>query len=185
MRRHLVEAADACGAVVAAIGAEDWQRRTPCAEWTVRELLNHVVATTTKFSDFAAGLTDAPRPPAGDVLGDDPAAAYDAARVRSADAWRTADLGRTCRMSFRTFSASEAAAVNAFDLIVHAWDLARAVGAAVPSASDALLDVATAVARRLVTPDAIDAGCYAPPPGTPGTGGWDALLLLTGRCPTP
>jgi uncharacterized protein (TIGR03086 family) len=146
-------------------------------------VLNHVVATTTKFSVFARGLTDSPRTPVGDLLGDDPLCAFERCRTSSADAWGRVDLHRACRLPFGTFPASEAAAINAFDVLVHTWDIARAV--AVPfEPAPRLTHLAYRAAVRLVTPEAIAAGHYEPMAERPPLSvapTWADVLAVTGR----
>lgn len=146
-------------------------------------MLNHVVATTTKFSWFASGFTDSPRAPVGDLLGDDPMRAFERCRRSSADAWGSADLLRACRLPFGTFPAPEAAAINAFDVVVHTWDIARAVALPFEPPSG-LVTLAYKVAVRLVTPEAVAAGQYArmaEHPPLSGTPTWRGVLALTGR----
>lgn len=149
-------------------------------------MLNHVIATTTKFSQFASGLTDSPRTPIGDLLGDAPLPSFERCRASSADAWLTVDLQRTCRLPFGTFTASDAAAINAFDVLVHTWDIACTVGVTFQPCPR-LTDLAYRVALRLVTAEAVADGQYAPPVGglpaycTPPS--WHHVLALTGRQP--
>lgn len=179
---QLAQALDICGDVVNALRDTDLCRRTPCQEWTVRQLLNHVVATTSKFSDFAASSTDAPRTPEGNLLGADPASAFAAARTRRAAAWEHADMSRTCHLPFGTFTAGQVVAINLFDVLVHAWDLSMAVDQPLATPPAELVTTALSVADRLVTNDAVEAGVYAHRPLRPvREEGWDGLLSRTGR----
>jgi uncharacterized protein (TIGR03086 family) len=111
----------------------------------------------------------------------DPSSAYAAARGRAALAWARADSRRTCHLPFGDFSALQAAAIAAFDVLVHAWDLAQALETDIKPPSERLLTVATSVAERLVTADAIAAGFYAPADPSPDVAGWGTLLGRTGR----
>lgn len=122
----LRDALDGAREVVRRLSPTDWSRPTACASWSTRDVLNHMVATTTKFSAFAAGETASPRTPRGDLLGEDPLAAFEACCATSLEARRSADLRRTCRLPFGTFTAPDAAAINAFDVSVLTWDLAQA-----------------------------------------------------------
>jgi len=172
------------GRILRTLDEAAWSRSTPCAEWDVRQLVNHVVATTTKFSQFAEGCTDAPRTPGYDMLGDSCIDAFDAAVDRSRRAWLTCDPGRICRLPFGQFTAFDIAAINLFDVLVHAWDLATAVNLTVVSPPQDLVTVANSVACRLVTPEAIGMGIYARPEGDTGSGpAWAAALRRTGRAP--
>ncbi len=146
--------------VVRRLRQTDWDRPTVCSLWSTRDVLNHIVATTTKFSAFAAGETDSPRTPRGDLLGEDPMAALEACCATSVKSWQTADLRRTCRLPFGTLTAPEAAAINAFDVSVHTWDTAQAANL-VHEPSTSLTALAYGVARQLVTPEAVALGQYA------------------------
>lgn len=178
---QLARAASFAAAVVAQIREEDLGRPTPCTEWDVRALLNHLLATTTKFTDFALALTDAPVTPRGDLLGADPVGAFDTEVRRSVGAWTDADLGRTCRMPFGEFSAGEAAGINVFALLVHAWDLAQALGTQLPEPDPDLVAVAAAAADRLVTDEAVEQGMYAASDAGAGVPDLAAVVRRTGR----
>ena len=177
----LAEATAILGNVLARVADSDWAAPTPCAGWSVRELLNHVVATLTKFSDFAEGLTDAPRTPPGDMLAPDAYSAYAAARTRALEAWAGTDPERRCRLPFGDFSAPQAAAIAAFDLLVHAWDLGQALGTGAEPPSQRLRAVAISVAECLVTEQAVADGFYAAPSPSSDVAGWGDLLGRTGR----
>ena len=183
---QLAQALELCVVVVGTLRPDGLTRPTACTDWTVRQLVNHVVATTSKFSDFAEARTDSPRTPRGDLLGTHPRRAFLDAVTRSRTAWERADLRRTCRLPFGEFSAGQAAAINLFDALVHVWDLASAVAEPLPPPSDELVQIALCVAEELVTPAAVDAGFYRhPEQAAPAASAWDALLLRTGRRPVP
>jgi hypothetical protein len=82
----------------------------------VRDVLNHSIGVTIKFTGFAAGATDHPRPPAGDLVGSDHALALRSAAGSGRAAWASADMTRRCHLSFGTFPASLAAGINLFDV---------------------------------------------------------------------
>ena len=76
---------------VGRVQAHQWQAPTPCADWDVRTLVDHVVRWNTLVPDFLAGqsMDDMVAPMARDVLGDDPA--------RSGGGIRPSRRGRVCR----------------------------------------------------------------------------------------
>src|SRR5947208_3645732 len=61
-------------AVIAGVRPEQLDDKTPCAEWTVRDLLEHMIGVVAGLGGAAAGQ---PRTPF--ELGDDPARQFDAA----------------------------------------------------------------------------------------------------------
>jgi uncharacterized protein (TIGR03086 family) len=178
---EVAEATAVLADVLSHVSASDWVAPTPCPGWSVAQVLNHVVATLTKFSDFAEGQTAAPRTPTGDLLSPDARTAFAAARARALAAWANPEPERRCQLPFGEFSAAQAASIAAFDVLLHAWDIAQAVGAPISAPSERLRTVATSVAERLVTPEAIADGFYAQPRRGPEVPGWGDLLWRTGR----
>jgi uncharacterized protein (TIGR03086 family) len=75
----LDRASGAVGELITRIGADQWTAPTPCSEWTVRDVVNHLVAMNLVF---AALLDGGAMPERGaDHLGDDPVAAYQSSAV--------------------------------------------------------------------------------------------------------
>ena len=70
------------GELLRAVTADQWEARTPCAGWTVRDLVNHLVGENRWIPPLLAGSTvaDVGGELDGDLLGADPVAAWDAAR---------------------------------------------------------------------------------------------------------
>lgn len=170
--------------VICCLGAPDLDKPTPCAEWSARDLLNHVLATTEKFTSFARGVTDDPRTPMGDLIETSPLASLERCRSDSAAAWTTTDLARRCRLPFGDFSSAQALAINVFDVSVHSWDLAETMGIEFQP-PERVVAVVDSVAQRLVTTSAIEQGYYAEPHphssiGPDGTR-WLRALARTGR----
>jgi hypothetical protein len=69
--RALLAALDVQARTGQRIGRGQLSLGTPCPLWPVREVINHSIGVTLKFASFAAGHTDHPRAPAGDLVGDD------------------------------------------------------------------------------------------------------------------
>lgn len=117
---------------VHAVGPARWGDPTPCTEWTVRDLVNHLTAEQLWVPPLldGAAIEDLGDSLDGDVLGDDPAAAWDAAATAAREAFAAPGaLKRTVRLSYGPTSADAYAAQMTADAVVHAWDLARAIGA--------------------------------------------------------
>jgi uncharacterized protein (TIGR03086 family) len=79
--RPLAAALDGTGRLVAAVRADQWQLPTPCTDWTVRRLLDHLVggnrlATRVLRGEPLPPLDQLGRRGAEDQLGGDPPAAY-------------------------------------------------------------------------------------------------------------
>jgi uncharacterized protein (TIGR03086 family) len=121
--------------IVRNVRPEQLDAPTPCPDWDVRALANHVLSTlwsaAAAFSDTEPDFTV---PPGGvpdrDLVGDDLRAAYDAAADAAlAAARREGVLDRPHRT---VFGGESPGAMLAFlttgDTLLHGWDLAQATG---------------------------------------------------------
>jgi uncharacterized protein (TIGR03086 family) len=109
---------------IAGVPDDAWDTPTPCADWSVRDLVSHVVATQGMFRGLVG--RDTPEvDPATDPLG---AWATVSGLVQS-DLDDPERAGTTFEGHFGTQSFEQAVDrfLN-FDLVVHGWDLARATG---------------------------------------------------------
>ncbi|HZA76744.1 MAG TPA: TIGR03086 family metal-binding protein [Acidimicrobiales bacterium] len=106
-----------------------WDAPTPCQDWDVRTLVNHVVYEDVWTVPMMEGATveEVGDRFEGDLLGDDPVAAAraaaDAATIAAASGLVA---GRTVHLSFGDAPAEEYAYQLAADHLVHGWDLAAA-----------------------------------------------------------
>jgi uncharacterized protein (TIGR03086 family) len=100
---------------------------TPCADWDVRATLDHLVSATWLFTMVNKG--GAVGEDVGDVIGDNSASAVAAAAAANLGSWRQSDAFEGDRTyPFGTFPAPAAALVNLEEVVVHAWDIAKATG---------------------------------------------------------
>lgn len=180
------EALDLFGDRVRTVRDDQWDAPTPCTDWAVRDLVDHLVSEQLwvpwKVRDGATveavgDVFD------GDVLGSDPVAAWDTSARASRDAFAAPGvLDHTVHLSFGDTTAAVYCAQMVTDLAVHTGDLSRAIGADERLPKDVL-----EFAVGEVTPYAADlakTGFFAapakPPPGAdPQT----ELLCLLGRAP--
>jgi len=157
------------------IAVPDLSLASPCQGWTVHQVMTHSIGVTRKFSEFAAGRTDAPRTPQGDLIGADHRAALQTAADTARRAWAQADLRRRCRLPFGRFTARQAAGINLFDVLAHTWDVATAVGLTVVC-PDELWDAALAAAADTLGRDR-DHRHYGPAVASP-VGGSPMVCFL-------
>lgn len=111
---------------------DQWTAPTPCTEWNVRHLVNHMVRGNLNYVDLLAGGTREPflHLRDADALGDDPLAAYTASVQLVAEAFsRPGALDQVLDYPLGKVTGRQALAVRATDSVIHAWDLAQAVGA--------------------------------------------------------
>src|SRR6478752_1334000 len=119
---------DAVGELIADVRPDQWAAPTPCADWTVRRLVDHLIGMNRVFT---ALLSDQPPPsrPAADHIEVDPVGAYrdSAARLQAAFE-RPGTLERPYRGPLGAATGAERLQIRLYDLIAHGWDLARATG---------------------------------------------------------
>ncbi len=162
---------------------ESLTRATPCGNWDVLGVINHLAAVTEKFGRFAAGSTGPIRQLRGDLVGDQPAQSFRRIVEAALGSWRDHPraLETVCILPFGRFDGATAAGISLFDAVVHRWDIA--VGADLDHAmNDELAAVALPVAQLLVTDGARRAGHYGPPLASgPDAAPGARLLALAGR----
>jgi uncharacterized protein (TIGR03086 family) len=116
---------------VRCIAPDQWHKPTPCSDWDVRQLVNHLVVEqlwAPLLLDGAA-IEDVDDRFGGDQLGDDPVAAWASAAAASREAFAAPGaLRRSVELSYGRRPAQGYCQEMTMDLTVHAWDLARAIG---------------------------------------------------------
>lgn len=114
------------------VGPNQWLNPTPCTEWDVRELVSHLVSEQLWAPHILAGRTiaEAGNRFDGDQLGDRPVAAWDGAASEAGAAFRgEGALAGGVHLSYGDDDATAYARQMTTDLAIHAWDLARGIGA--------------------------------------------------------
>jgi uncharacterized protein (TIGR03086 family) len=176
-------AADGFGRHVHAVADGQWHDPTPDTEWDVRTLVNHVVVEQLWVPPLVGGSTvaDIGDRLDGDQLGDDPVATWDAAVTASLDSFGAPGaLERSVALSSGLRPCAEYCWEMTTDALIHAWDLARGIGA------DDTLDpelVDLIYERTLPYADQLQAtGMFAPPVPVPDDAGMQTkLLAMFGR----
>ncbi|MFB6722150.1 TIGR03086 family metal-binding protein [Kribbella sp. NPDC056345] len=175
------------GEVVMQVRPEHLSLPTPCPDWTVRGLLRHIVSENEGFAAAAINGSAPVQTWTGGRLGDNPAGAYRRSNVAVADAF--ADGGALDRLmevrEYGSFPRRIALTFHHLDCVVHAWDLARAIGLPYDPPRD-LVEAALDLARRIPDTDSARGPGAAfersvKVSGTAST--FDQLLGLLGRNP--
>jgi uncharacterized protein (TIGR03086 family) len=156
---------------------------TPCEGWDVRALLNHIVSGNEWAAELAAGKTidEVGDRLDGDVVGDDPVAAYDASADRAAAAFNAPGaLEAPCAVSYGPVPGEVYAGHRFIDVLIHGWDLAKATD------QDTALDPALVDACwRVIEPQAdllVGSGAFGTTHDVPdGADQQTRLLALLGR----
>jgi uncharacterized protein (TIGR03086 family) len=114
------------------ISPEQWSASTPCTEWDVRALVNHVGGEYLWVAELMQGKTiaDVGTSLDGDVLGTDPVARVAGAQNSAASSFEAPGAAdKSVPLSFGETAAMDYAQQMAVDSVIHSWDLARAIGA--------------------------------------------------------
>ena len=111
---------------------DQWAEPTPCRDWTVRDLVNHVVGEDRWTVPLVKGATIAEVGDSldGDLLGDDPVgAALTAARDAATVVAERLPAGGLVHLSYGDAAMDDYVRELACDHLIHTWDLAAAIGA--------------------------------------------------------
>ncbi|MCE2469847.1 MAG: TIGR03086 family protein [Dehalococcoidia bacterium] len=119
---------DIAGRLVAGVRDDQWGDATPCTEWNVRDLVHHLVGNNVWYAGVMRGDDDSDGPPQDDLLGDDPAAAYDASMDAAKEALRTPGCMERVMPFWGGVTGQLFTAEHFIDCFVHGWDLAKATG---------------------------------------------------------
>lgn len=186
-----LEALDAAAATydsrLVDVRPEQWSLPTPCEKWTVKDLADHVLGGN-RFSPLllaggaAAEAIGVAR--SGD-FDSDPLESYRQSVVAQREAFAAPGaLAARVHHPLGEVSGKRLAGMRTFDLLVHAWDLARATGGdeRLPDdLVDAVLALMQPVAAGLAGSGAFGQGASGTLPD--GATPTERLLDLTGRRP--
>ena len=151
-------AVDIAHAVMQKVTPSDLDKPTPCPDWTVRALANHMVGGCMLFSRAVGGEAITQRPAPTDLLGDDPAGAYGQAAEAATVSWNEPGaLERTLTIPAGQLPANVAIGIHTTDQLLHACDLAHALGHDLRLPED-LAEATLTFMQQFVTPERRGAG---------------------------
>jgi uncharacterized protein (TIGR03086 family) len=160
----------------------DWDAPTPDTEWTVRDLVAHVVEEQQWVPHLLAGRSIAQARSSIERLRDDLAGEWDLYSLAAKAAWRNAPADAPVQLSYDTVTAAEYLREQVADVAIHTWDLARAIGAAEELDDDLVSAVWSVFEPQRDTLEA--SGLFASPVPIPDDAPLQSrLLALTGRDP--
>ncbi len=177
---QLATASAAVAGVVAAVRDDQLDQATPCANFQVRDLLNHLIQVVHNFQAMAR-REEVDWTPGPDRLAGQWRTAFAAETSRLVDAWSDPDAleGDSAGMGLPQRVIGQ---MVLGDLVVHGWDLARATGqeyrvdpTLLPAVRE-FLDGMVETGRKM--------GAFGDPVDCPPDAGeFGELLALTGRDP--
>jgi uncharacterized protein (TIGR03086 family) len=158
---------------------------SPCTEWTVRDVINHITGGATMFAvcveegsvpdDLLGQLMG------GDNLGDDFVGAWESASARAVAAFgEPGALDKTVKLPFGEMPAGVAINIAIFDVLTHAADIASATNQTIDDT--ALIETALGVGHQMIGPDLRVPGVFGPEqPAPEGATPTERLLAFAGR----
>lgn len=125
-------AAVGTAALIDATSPDDYAAPTPCTDWTVGDLLAHLIAGNVKYIEIGRGKEWARGAP-DVVLDDDPGGTYRRTFAAMVQAWEQPGvLDRETALPVGRGRAESALYLHLGETLVHGWDLARATGQQLP-----------------------------------------------------
>ena len=116
------QALDVAQHVVDGIDRSQFELPTPCDEWNVRQVLEHIIGGNRRVAGNPAVEGE-------DVIGDDLSGAYASSAAGAAAAFEAeGGLDRTYTLKIGEFPGHFAVLARSTDQLAHAWDLAKATG---------------------------------------------------------
>lgn len=123
-------------ALVHATSPDQYGDPTPCPDWTVWDLLTHLVAGNVKYTEIGRGK-EWDRGVPDVALDDDPGSLYRRTLEAMLEAWdQPGALDRETALPVGRGRAEGALYVHLGETLVHGWDLARATGQSPPWDAD-------------------------------------------------
>lgn len=127
---QLPTALDVTGRLIASVTSTQWDAPTPCPDWTVRDLVGHLVTGNFQFASAVGGqsphvVADS-RPDDDDLL----PAWRDSASALVGAFGQPGALDRIVTVPFGTVPGIIALHLRITEVLVHGWDVARATGQA-------------------------------------------------------
>ena len=176
---------DRTDAVVGKVDESQLGNATPCTEWTVRDVINHVTGGATMFAECVEqGSVPDDRLGqlmGGDNLGSDFKGAYQKASDRARATFAVPGaMEKIVKLPFGEMPANIALNIAIMDVMTHAVDIAKATGQTIDD--EEILTTALEVGRQLITDDFRAPGIFdAEQPAPPNASAADKLLAFAGR----
>jgi uncharacterized protein (TIGR03086 family) len=177
---ELASAEDTLGVlqqVLHTVAGDDMSRRTPCTQFNVAQLTEHLLNSITAIG----GMVGAEIPETDES---EPAERRVVTAARPAlDAWQRHGLDGSVPFGQGEMPAKGACGILSVEFLVHAWDFATAVGHEV-EAPQPLAEYVLGLAHGIIKPELRGSAGFDDPVEMPAdAGALDQLLAFTGRNP--
>jgi uncharacterized protein (TIGR03086 family) len=150
---------------------------TPCAEWNVRQVLEHMIGGNRRVAGDPPGEGE-------DVIGADHRQSYAASAAASLDAFSAhGAMDRMFPLSTGEVPGSFAIQARSNDQLVHAWDLAKAIGVSTDFAPQLCAAALAFLQHRFATHGRNEKTYAEAQPAPTGSSMADRLAAFAGRRP--
>jgi uncharacterized protein (TIGR03086 family) len=162
--------------VVDNVDRTQFELPTPCDEWNVRQVLQHMIGGNRRVAGDHAAEGE-------DVIGDDLSASYAASAAGAAAAFEAdGGLDRTYTLKIGEFPGHFAVRARSTDQLAHAWDLAKATGMSTDLAPELYAEALELLQSRFAS--AGRSSSFAEEkPAPPGASAADRFAAFAGRRP--
>ena len=171
--------------VVNNTAADQMGNASPCTEWTVRDVINHITGGATMFA-ISAEQGSVPdemvgQLMGGDNLGNDAQAAWAVASARAMAAFEAPGvLDKIVSLPFGEMPAGVALNIAVFDVLTHAVDIAKSTGQMIDNTE--LIETALTMGRQMIGPELRQPGIFdAEQPIGDEASAANRLLAFAGR----
>jgi uncharacterized protein (TIGR03086 family) len=142
---------DKTGGLIEGVRSDQWELPTPCTDWDVRALVEHILGWIRVF-DAAANGGVFEGDPADYRLGDAPAEDFRSSADSLVEGWRAGGTERTVRLTMGEMPAPMVFDMTLMEYVTHGWDVATATGQPVPF-TDAEAEEVLGRARATLKPE--------------------------------
>jgi uncharacterized protein (TIGR03086 family) len=164
--------------VVHTIATDDLGKQTPCSQFDVMRLTEHLLGSITAIGGMVGAQFAEPE------RGDSVERQIVAAARPALDAWHRHGLDGTVPFGGGEMPARGACSILSLEFLVHAWDYAGAVGHEVHAPAP-LAEYVLALAHKVIRPELRGRAGFDEPVGVPAdAAALDQLIAFTGRNPT-
>ncbi len=130
IKSPFIVALDAAEPVFAAVQVEQLHNATPCQDWDLHTLLNHVLSELAWIPELLAGKTTAQVGDAfsGDLVAGDPKAAWHKYAVTARKSVETTSMHLVVHLPYGNVPANSYLEDLTAMIVIHTWDVARSIG---------------------------------------------------------
>ena len=168
-----------CQQVLLGVTQADLDRPTPCTDYDVAGLVDHLVGSLAALAAMAGVEIEITPGNAASVE----ARVADAGQ-QTMEAWHRHGLDGMVKHGDDEMPAAFAASILSVELLVHAWDFAAATGQRV-TVSDEVVSYVHERAERLIPPGRANGSFAAAVEAAPGVAALDRLIAFSGRSARP